>query len=92
MAAQKKFYYVATVYKDGKYYDYGITTTESSNLLSVLSVHKSAHPNLISVFPCETRKRMKELVEAYRQDRIENGTYMFSPENLKLLTKENSNA
>lgn len=76
MAAQKRFYYVATACENGKYYDYGITTTESNNLLSVLSAHK----NLISVFPCESRKRMEELVEAYRQDRIENGTYMFSPD------------
>lgn len=76
MAAQKKFYYVATACKDGKYYDYGITTTESRNLLSILRDHK----NLICVFPCETRKRMEELVEAYRQDRIKNGNYMFSPD------------
>ena len=76
MAAQKKFYYVATVCENGKYYDYGITTTESNNLLSVLSRYK----NLVSVYPCATKRYMAMRVEEDRKSFIANGTYMFSPD------------
>lgn len=80
MAAQEKFYYVATVCEDGKYDSFGITTTRSNNLLGVLSRYK----NLVSVYPCTTKKYMNWRVEQDRKSFIENGTYMLSPDNFIL--------
>lgn len=80
MAAQEKFYYVATVCEDGKYDSFGITTTRSNNLLSVLPRYK----NLVSVYPCTTKKYMAWRVEQNRKSFIENGTYMFSPDGFML--------
>lgn len=76
MAAQERFYYVATICEDGKYDSFGFTTTRSNNLLSVLPRYK----NLVSVYPCATKKYMSWRVEQDRKSFIENGTYMFSPD------------
>lgn len=80
MAAQEKFYYVATICKDGKYESFGITTTRSDNLLGVLFRYKS----LVSVYPCATKKYMDWRIQQDRKSFIENGTYMFSPDNFIL--------
>lgn len=76
MAAQEKFYYVATVCEDGKYDSFGFSTTRSNNLLSVLHRYK----NLVSVYPCATKKYMEMRVKEDRKSFIANGTYMFSPD------------
>lgn len=76
MAAQEKFYYVATICKDGKYDSFGFSTTRSNNLLSVLS----RYSHLVSVYPCSTKKYMNWRIAQDRKSFTENGTYMFSPD------------
>lgn len=80
MAAQEKFYYVATICKDGKYESFGITMTRSDNLLSVLS----RYSHLVSVYPCSTKKYMSWRVEQDRKSFIENRTWILSPDNFIL--------
>lgn len=80
MAAQEKFYYVATACENGKYESFGITTTRSNNLLSVISRYK----NIVSVYPCVTKRCMDMRVEQDTRSFIENGTYKYSPDNFIL--------
>lgn len=73
MAAQEKFYYVATICKDGKYESFGIIATRSDNLLGILS----RCSNLVSVYPCATKSYMNMRIEEDRKSFVANGTYMY---------------
>jgi hypothetical protein len=68
----KKFYVTIQIMENGKYYAYYTTVSAANNLLSMLKVKGVIAANIF-----ETKKRAGEVVKAWNNGFVENGTYLF---------------
>ena len=71
-----KCFYIAVIFQqDGKNYAYAIKCATADNLC-----YKLARPGIIAANICATKKAAAELVHAWNNSFLENGTYLFARE------------
>lgn len=68
----KRFYVTIQIMENGKYYAYYITVSTADNLLSILKIK-----NIITANIFETKKRAGEVMKAWNDGFVANGTYLF---------------
>lgn len=68
----KKFYYVATIQENKKYYSYVLPVKENNNLLSIFKIK-----NVIDITPYATKKQAQYIANFYNVQYKIDGCFLF---------------